>query len=156
MAFIAGAYTVTLGGSSVGQLAQGVTIEHSFSRHLITGDNFADSAQDGIFRGGNVFAAYNLLEYNAAGALSAFWPFGSAFLTMDTVIGTLDSANDAQIVMTAVAGTPAASTPASVTMPSAILAEGYSVGLLFAPELRVVPIRQRIYPNGSGVYGTLT
>lgn len=156
MSFIAGKYSLTLGGSTVGQTADGIRLSHSFFKRIITGDNFADTPQDAIFRGAELFAAYRLLEYNATSAREAFFPYGSDYLTMDTVIGTLDSANASQLVLTALAGTPAASTPATVTLPLAILAEGFETELLFAPDLREIPIRQRVYPNSSGVFGTLT
>lgn len=156
MSFIAGKYSVTYGGSTVGQIADGITLSHTVFKRIITGDNWADAPQDAIFRGMELFADFTLMEYNAAAARAAFWPYGSAYLTMDTVIGTLDSANDAQLILTALTGTPAASTPASVTMASAILAEGFPVEVLFAPDLREIPIRQRIYHNSSGVFGTLT
>lgn len=155
MSFIAGQYTVTLGGSTVGQLADGIALEHQAFKRLITGDNFAESPQDAVFRGMSLFAAYTLLEYNATSARAAFWPYGSTYLTMG-VVGRLDSALIAQLILTAASGTPAASTPASVTLPKAILAEGFPVSILFRPDLREVPIRQRIYPDASGVFGTLT
>lgn len=156
MSFIAGKYAVTLAASSVGQTADGITLSHSVSKRLITGDNFADTVQDAIFRGMNMFTAYRLMEYNATAARATFWPYGSSYLNMSVVIGTLDSANAGQLVLTALAGTPAAAAPATVTLPLCILAEDFDVELLFAPDLREVPIRQRIYPNSSGVFGSLT
>lgn len=158
MSFIAGRYSMTLGGSTVGQTADGITLNHSFFKRLITGDNFAQTPQDAIFQGAEMFVSYRLLEYNATSARAAFWPYGSAWLTMSTVIGTLDSANASQLILTALTGTPAAaaSAPTSVTLPLCILAEGFETELLMAPDLREIPIRQRVYPNSSGVFGTLT
>jgi len=164
MAFIAGQYTATYDGASTGQIASGITVNHSVFKELITGDNFADAPQDAVFRGMAVFTQYTLLEYNAAAARKCFWPYGSAYLTMDTVIGTLDvdlsggNGNSLQVVLTAITGTPAqvAGAPATVTMPRAILAEGFPIDILFAPALRQIPIRQRIYPDASGVFGSLT
>ena len=160
MSFIAGKYSVTVtppAGSplSVGQLKRGVSLEHQVFKQLITGDNFAEAPQDAVFRGMAVFAQMTLLEYNAAGAASVFWPYGSTYLT-GGVIGRLDSALAGSMIMTALASTPAAAAPATVTLPLSILAEGFPVSLLFAPELREVPIRQRVYPNSSHVFGTLT
>lgn len=156
MSFIAGRYSATLAASTVGQTKDGINIEHQVFKQLITGDNFAETPQDAVFRGMAVFCQFTLLEYNATAARAAFWPYGTAWLTMDTVIGTLDTANAAQLILTALAGTPAAAAPATITLPDAILAEGFPVGLLMAPALREIPIRQRIYPNTSGVFGTLT
>lgn len=163
MSFIAGQYTATFDGATVGQIATGITLDHNFFKQLITGDNFAETPQDAVFRGAAVFGQYTLLEYNATSARKCFWPYGSAYLNMNTVIGTLDvdlansQGNSKQLVMTVKVNTPAdvSDAPNTVTVPYAILAEGFNVGILFAPELRVVPIRQRFYPNASGLFGTL-
>lgn len=160
MSSIAGKYAVTItppAGSplSVGQLKRGIGIEHQVFKQLITGDNFAEAPQDAVFRGIAVFTQMTLLEYNAAGAASAFWPYGSTYLT-GGVIGRLDSALAGSMILTALAGTPAAAAPATITMLLSILAEGFPVSLLYAPELREIPIRQRVYPNASHVFGTLT
>ncbi len=160
MGFLAGQYTGTYtapAGSalSIGQTAAGLTIEHQVFAKPVTGDTFADTPQDGIFRGMAMFASYTLIEHNAAGAAGLLWPYGSSYLTQG-VVGRLLSAMAGSLVMTAVAGTPAASAPASQTHPKAILAEGFPVGILYAPDLRVVPMRQRLFCNNSGVFGTQT
>jgi len=156
MSFIDGAYTITYKASSVGQLQDGARLSHQHFKRLITGDNFAESPQDAIFRGGAQFSDWTMLEYNAAAALSAFYPFGSAWLTMDAVIGVLDSSKYGSLVLTAVAGTPAAASPATVTLPRSIIMEGFDVALLMAPDLRTVPMRMRHYVGSGGVFGTLT
>lgn len=157
MSFIAGAYTLTYNGSSLGQLANGIRVNHQFFKRLITGDNFAETPQDGVYRGGEMFAEMTLLEYNATGALAAFWPYNATIFTLGTV-GRLDvaSALAKSLVMTAVAGTTAATVPASQTHLTSILREGFPVELLYAPDLREVPLNMRIYPNSSGVFGTQT
>lgn len=157
MSFLAGRYSVTLGASSVGQTGlDSLIIEHQVFKQLIVGDNFAETPQDAVFRGMAEFIQMTLLEYNATAARAAFWPYGSIYGTMDVVIGTLDQTNAAQIVMTALTGTPAVATPATITAPKCILAEGYPVSILFAPKLREVPVRMRMYPNSSGVFHTQT
>lgn len=155
MSFIAGQYTATLGGSTLGQINGGQTIEHTVFKRIITGDNHAKAAQDAVYQGEDVFIQYLLMEYNATSARAAFWPYGSTYLT-GGIRGRLDSAIYASLVLTALAGTPAAAAPATITCAKTILAEGFPVGILFAPDLREVPVRQRIYPNDSYVYGTLT
>ena len=159
MGFIAGQYTMTVGSGSpvsAGQLQEGVKISHTFFKQLITGDNMAQSPQNGVFQGGEVGVEYRLMEYNAAAAATLFWPYGSAYLTMDGVIGALDDSFADQLILSALSGTPAASTPASITMPYCILSEGYPVEILFAPEHRTIPIKQRVYPSSNKVFGTLT
>lgn len=156
MSFIAGSYSVSYDGATVGQILDGVRLQHSFFKQLITGDNFAQSPQDAVFQGAQHFAQFSLMEYDNAKAATAFYPYGSAWFTMDTVIGTLDSANSMVLLLTALAGTPAAAAPATITCNLSILAEGFPVELLLAPALRTIPLRMRIYPNSSGVFGTLT
>lgn len=163
MSFISGQYTATYDAATVGQIATGITLDHNFFKQIITGDNFAETPQDAVFRGSAVFGQYTLMEYDATSARKVFWPYGSSYLTMDTVIGTLDvdlangNGNAAQLIMTVKTNTPAdvANAPNTVTVPYSILAEGFNVSILFAPELRTMTCRQRFYPNASGVYGTL-
>lgn len=157
MSFIAGRYTMTYNALALGQTAEGIRLSHQVFKRLITGDAGGEAKQDAVYRGIDMFLAYQLLEYNAAGALAAMWPYAATLLDMG-VIGRLDvgSSIAKSVVMTALAGTPAAAVPATITLPSVILAENFPVELLFAPDLREVPMRQRIYPNSNGVFGTLT
>lgn len=158
MGFIAGRYTATLAASSLGQTAKGIKTSHSFSKRLVTGDAGGDTKQDAVYRGSaDVLADMILLEYNAAAARAAFWPYASTFLDLG-IIGRMDVASNiaAALVLTAIAGTTAAATPASMTLTYAILMENFPVELLFAPDLREVPLKLRLYPNASNVYGSTT
>lgn len=157
MGFIAGRYTATLGSDSLGQTADGYRISHQFFKQLIKGDAFGETTQDAVYRGGDMEIAMTLLEYNAAGAQNAMWPYASTLLDLG-VIGRCDVASSIadSLILTAVTGTTAAAAPASITLPKSILKEGFPVELLFAPALRDIPLRMRIYPNSSGVFGTLT
>lgn len=157
MGFIAGRYSVTLAGSTVGQLGRdGLLLEHSVFKQLIVGDNFAQAPQDGIFQGQEMFAQYVLLEYDATSARAAFWPYGSSYLNQSVAIGTLDSSNGGQLIATAISGTPASAAPASLTLPTVILSAGAATVLNFSSNHRIIPVRQRVYHNTSGVFGTLT
>lgn len=157
MAFLAGRYTATWNSLACGQTADGFRTSHSIFKRLITGDAFAQAPQDGIYQGAELFVAYRLIAYDSAALPTIMWPYSATFLDMG-VIGRTDvgSTLAKSLILTAVASTPAASTPASLTLPNSILAEGFPVELLFAPDLREVPIRQRVYPNSSGVFGTQT
>lgn len=153
MAFIAGQYTVKYNDIDVGQVQEGITIEHTVFKQVISGDDFAETPQDAVFRGMAVFAQFTTMEF--AENLRAFHPYGTTYLTMNKVIGTLDTSNATALKLTAIAGTPASLSPVAITASIAILAEGYPVGILFAPALRTVPIRMRFYPNVSGVFASL-
>ncbi len=161
MSFIAGRYTATYNALALGVTKEGLRLSHQIFKRMITGDYLGETPQDAVYRGAEVNIAYTLLEYNAAGAQAAFWPYGANFLELG-VLGRLDvgSSIAKPLVLTALSGTPAAGNPATITLPLAILAENFPVELLFAPDVREVPIRQRIYPDvsvaGSEKFGSLT
>lgn len=162
MPFIAGQYTVTydppgVGAvATIGQIQQGILLEHRVFKEYITGDKMARMRQDAVFQGSDQFVEFRLMEYDATNAAVLFWPYGSAWLTLSNVIGTLDSANAGILVLTALAGTPAAAAPASITLPLVILSENFPVGILLAPQLRTIPLRLDVFPDSSKVFGTLT
>jgi hypothetical protein len=168
MSFIAGKYTVTYdnggGAITIGQVSAGFTLEHVVSKQLITGDAQGDSVQDAIYRGHNVFIEFTMMEYDQAGALDVFWPYpGASGLHGDQgVIGRADvqalgGGIAGDLVLTVVAGSPADAAsgvlgPQMLTANHAILAEDFPVRMLFAPALRDIPVRLRLYPydRGSG------
>lgn len=152
MSFIAGQYTATWNALALGQTADGFRLTHQFFKRLITGDAYAETPQDAIYRGAEASIAARLIEYNAAAVQTLKWPYNATAWTIGT-IGRLDvgGALAKSLVLTAVSGTPAAATPATVTAALAILHELFPVEVLFAPDLREVPIRMRIYPN-TGVF----
>ncbi|MEX2176192.1 MAG: hypothetical protein WD872_17655 [Pirellulaceae bacterium] len=155
MSFIAGRFTATLGASALGQTADGFRVSHqSFARQIV-GDALAQTPQDAIHQGAEMFVAARLIEYNAAGAQNAFWPFSTTIYDLG-VIGRLYSAIADSLILTALAGTPAAAIPATATFLLTVLADGFPVELLFSPDLREVPLRLRVYPNSNGVFGTQT
>jgi hypothetical protein len=155
MSFIAGPYTATYKGSALGQTADGYRVSHQFFKRLILGDSYAQTPQDEVYQGAEVFVQMRLIEYDAAGVQSVMWPYG-AYMNVGQVgrVSRQQSLAGA-LVLTAVAGTPAATVPSSVTLTNAILAEGFPVELLFAPDLREVPLRLRVFPSTVGVFGSV-
>lgn len=149
MAFIAGPYTFTLGGFSLGVSQNGMELEDISFAERVTGDNLGDSKQDGVYRGKDCFANMILNEYNAAGVNTAFSPYGT-FGTIGQV-GRFQSDLAAAFVATVVAGTRAATlgVPTSITAQKAILAENFPIRLLFAARLRSVPIRLQFLPYAT-------
>lgn len=159
MSFIAGRYTATWNSLALGQTANGFELSHSFFERLITGDAYAEAPQDSIFRGAEMFAEGRMIEYNAAAVATLTWYVSSTIWDMG-VVGRLAVNNGSgglskSLILTAVSGTPAQATPATLTMTYAKLREGYPVKLLFAPDLREVPFSLRIFPN-NGVFATQT
>lgn len=148
--FVAGAYTVTLGGTTIGQVEDGIRLRYSTSVESIRGDNYGDTVQDGVFRGLSDFMYLDMVltEYNLALAQSAFWYWSATFGTIaDGTVGKLLTALAQALVMTKVSGPNAV--PTSLTANLAILAPGNSVELLFAPRLRRVPLSLVLLPFNS-------
>jgi len=52
------------------------------------------------------------------------------------------------LVLTAMANTPAAASPATITFPYARVASNFPIRQLFASRLRRLPLRMQIYPDG--------
>ena len=158
MSFIAGRYTCTYNSLSLGQTADGWRPTWSFFKRLITGDAWAQAPQDAVYQGAEMLLGGRLIEYDAAGVATASWPYNGTKWTMG-VVGRTDVGSSLvkSIVLTAVAGTPAAATPATMTFSKSILQEGFPIEILFAPDLREVPLRFRVYPDQStGVFATET
>lgn len=170
-AFVAGRYTATYNSKALGQTADGFRLSHQFLKRLITGDLGGDTPQDAVYRGREQFIQYTLLEALAAGVAEVVEPYaGTPGDPLELgVIGALDvrgvddgsggrTAVAQSLVLTVVAGTTAEEAgPASITLPLTILVENFPVEILYAPDVREVPIRQRVYPNMStGAFGSET
>jgi len=145
MGVIAGPYTSTHGGSAFGFIEDGFDLEFSAdSKDLITGDNKGGSVQDGVYRGGQCFIGFTMMEYDLAEVRAMLWPYG--VLGELGQVGRLDSNLASALVLTNTAGTPAFGQPTSFTANLAILAENFPVRLLFASRARRMPIRLRLLP----------
>jgi hypothetical protein len=154
MSFIAGRYTATWNALAMGQTKVGYDIEFQRFTEDIIGDNYAQMVQDAINLGGEFTISTELIEYNAAAAATLMWPLSAT--KYDTgVIGILDSGKWMSLVLTALAGTPAAATPATMTTARSILHPRFPVKFRLGPSLRTLPLRLRAYPN-AGVFATET
>lgn len=151
--FIAGRMTAFYSGATIGQVSDGFTIEHVPRKRLITGDVMGpDTPQDAVFRGHDVFIEFNLMEYDATSVSNVIWPYGT--LGAAPNVGRMDVASSltAALILTdtGVAAVPAENKPHTLTADRAIIAPGFPVQLLLAPDLREIPIRMQLYPNTTG------
>lgn len=146
MTFIAGPYTATYNGQTIGIVQDGFELEIATEVEKITGDNLGSSVQDGVYLGGNAYISCVLEEFDATGVLAAFWPYAASFGLMGQV-GTLLTAYDAALVLTKISGTNAS--PTSLTAAQAILAPNYPLRMLFGSRLRRVPIQFQLLPYVS-------
>lgn len=146
---VAGRYGGTYNSVDVGITEDGYRIQQDSSAFPVNNtDAYGDSMIDFIYRGGNAFMIYNSIAYKA-GAITPFWPWGTlgVMFTSAAPLGRLASAVAAAMVITAVANTPAAAAPASVTAPLAILAPNSNLELLYTSKLRTVPTRLQLLPS---------
>lgn len=150
MAFIAGPYTATFGGTAIGKVEDGFRLNVTFNGEPVTTDDLGDSIQDIVYRGGNVFVDFVLAEYDKAVLAKLVHPYS----TTQGAIGRVgkihldtDSTFYGAFVLTKVTGTNA--THSSLTLPKAILAPGFPIDILLASKLRRLPIRLQGLPSGS-------
>lgn len=156
---IAGQYTCTWNSVALGIMEGDAglpTLSHQTkAEQLANSDRYGKSTLDSIYQGADWFAQFTCMEYRA-GSIAAWWPFGT--LGLMGVISRLYFALAQPLVLTAIAGTPAAASPATLTASKSILAQGFNTQVLFGPTLRKLPIRLQLYPvdTGGGVIGWFT
>jgi hypothetical protein len=102
---------------------------------------------DSVYLGANWFSSFTCIEYKA-GPISAFWPYHATLGRLGT-IGVLLYTLSQALVLTAVAGTSAATAPATLTASKSILLPGFTPRIMFGPKLRTVPLRMRLFPYDS-------
>lgn len=157
MAFIAGPYTATWNSLACGQAEDGYETTHEYFWELISGDSYGESPQEGIYRGAQMDIAWRAVDFSAAAIQTMMWPASATIYTLGVPgRSAVGSSLAKALVLTAVAGTTAATVPATLTLTNTILKEGAGVALKYAPALRYVPIRLRVYPTSGGVFGTVT
>lgn len=152
LTLVAGRYTVTFNSVSLGVLesngSSDPAIEMIPLAEAVNGtDGWGDADIDFISRGSNAFCQVICKEYKA-GSIGAAWPFGGwgYFLTAGLTMG---NSYAKVLVLTAVAGTTAASAPASVTANYCLPAPNNPTRLLYGPTLRKVPIRFQLLPYAA-------
>ena len=164
---ISGPYHGSWSGEYIGATEDGFEVEHTFFSEPIRGDNLGDSIQDEVLRGADVYVNFTLIEWLKAGAVESTGQAGSSihWATANSgfngagdgkvgVIGDVLSEYADSLVLTAVANTPAAAAPASITFLGAILARNFPVRVLYASRLRRIPMRMIALPSGvSGASG---
>lgn len=144
---IAGQYSVTWNSVAMGIMEgdQSVpTIEaQAESEPVASTDKYGRMNVDDVYLGANAFAQFVCYEYRA-GTKACWWPWGSS-MWLTGVVARLGYSLSQALVLTAIAGTPAAASPATLTASKSLLAFGYNTKLLYGPTIRKVPIRLRLY-----------
>lgn len=156
--FIVGPYTATWAGTALGIFEGDAglpVMEHQIMTEDIANTSaYGKALVDAVYLGNAINFQMVCLEYKA-GTIAAAFPQNATKGRLGT-IGVLQYASQAgALVLTAVAGTPASATPATLTSSKTILAPGFSVRLSYGPTLRKVPLRFRaiLYDLGGSVPG---
>lgn len=149
---VAGGYTATWNSVALG-IFEGdsglPTNEHTVAAEDVGNTSaYGKTVIDFIYQGANWFSSFTCLEYKS-GPKSAFWPYNATLGRLGT-IGVLGYSLAQALVLTAITGTSASSSPATLTASKAILLPGFSSRIVFGPTLRKVPIRMRLLPYDSG------
>lgn len=164
MTFIAGTYTLTMGGLSLGRTDDGFFLNYGQRADMITGDNLGDIQQDGVFRGVDsvtIDAVY--LEDNLVLASGVMWDLSATFGRINASgspsnVGVLMSTLGLAFVATKVAGPNA--TPNSLTGLNTFLLPGSQVRRQYASRLRRVPLTIQLLPGsdtgGNGAFFSFT
>lgn len=148
--YVAGAATATYDATALGQTQEGYEIQYEPKADMINrSDIYGDTMLDIIFRGADVFAQMEFIEYKA-GPLAVAFPWASQGAL--GLIGRLGSDVAKALVFTAVAGTPAALVPATLTASKAILAPNGNPRFSINSRLRTIPLRMVLLPyDSSGI-----
>lgn len=153
--FLAGRYSGAYNAQDVGATRQGYDLELQPKEEVLNeSDVWGLSTFDWIIRGADWFLQYESIEYKAGSLACFLTPYGGSAnmgLLMNAAlpIGRRASDTALALVLTDTDGTPAATKPATLTAPKALLAPGYPVHILFDSRLRKVPVRLQFLPNPS-------
>jgi len=156
--FIAGPYAGTYNAGALGLTQDGFEVRLRAEHELIAdSDVYGQSVIDMVYRGGNCLVSMLGIEFGKMGNKSAIWPYGAinnttlgsvpAFGFMGTV-GRLavGSSMIKAFVLTAISGTTAAASPATMTANQAIQADGAEAQYMMTSRNRVVPLTLRLLP----------
>lgn len=116
-------------------------------------DAYGDTPIEGFYQGAEVWVG-GIFKEVIAGVIATVSPYNSWAPTgaVEFGLGTISVAdtNTAHtLVLSSTGGTPAASTPASLTAAAAIIDDGFDVEQLFGPTHRMTPFNYRLYPYVS-------
>jgi hypothetical protein len=170
--FTAGSYSSAYAATACGITEGGYELTfETQAENIAESDRFGQSLIDLIWRGGSATLDAVFLAYKP-GSLSVFWPYGGAInaagvlgILEDTTIaapnklpiGSLGSDIAKALVLTVVAGTPAASNGpfnSTLTANKALLRPGFPGKLVLNSKLKKVPVSLVLLPYdaGGGIY----
>lgn len=146
--FPPGPYEVTYKGTTIGLMEGPIRGQDQHIASPIRASLYGQTVIDWINQGAAHYVAFVVKEWDA-GAKAAMWQAGAALGQVDEA-GILMNTKAGALVLTAVAGTPAATEgPVTRTYPLAMLLPGHNLDVTFGPEERNVPIVMVALPEVS-------
>lgn len=143
MTHIAGAYRATYKGLSLGQTDDGFDIDQGAVIEDITSDFFR-AREDGVYQGIDMVVRCILNEPDLSGVKALYWPYDST-LGDSGIPGRLMTTMAGPLILTACAGTTAASDIAVITFSRAIIWTDRIVQK-YANVQRKIPVTIAILP----------
>lgn len=155
---IAGAYTATWAGTALNYTRQGFTLNYTIKAERIEEtDLYGLSLIELVYRGlqMTIDTICKVYAGGPVGVLQAFvTTFGQSWNPTNP-IGTLGTARAGSLVLTAVASTSAATSPATLTCLKSIPSPDNNFQLIFNSVLREVPLKWDILTHEPTTSGTL-
>ena len=155
---LSGAYTVTLNAVSlgifVGEAGYPTITQKELSKPINRTSRYGFAKLDSVVMGLDFEFVATLLE--AGKGMAALTPY--ATFGRQPLVGALKYSFAQALVLTSTPSTPAAASPATLTAPKAILADGHQGKLVYGPDVRELAIALDLLPAdlGSGVIGNLS
>jgi hypothetical protein len=154
---IAGPYNGAYNSQPIGLTETGFQLRFAAEKQIINQSHlYGDTILDAVYRGGNCILSFVCIEFNKANVRSMLWPYGPpASVTTEPngygflgTIGRMDvgSSIAKSMILTAVTGTTAVASPATMTFGAAVRAEGSENDYMLGPVQRTVPVNLRLYP----------
>lgn len=157
--FVAGPYTGVWNNQNLGLVKEGFEIRMRISKNLVDQSNvYGQTVLDAVYDGMNCFIGYTLIEWFKGVLAGLVMPYANALLQSSSMsmanlgmlgtVGRMDVGSTLSwpLILTAVSGTTAASSPASLTAAQASIAEETDIGFMFNTRNREVPMLLRLYP----------
>jgi hypothetical protein len=156
---IAGAYTGTYNSVAINYTRSGYNINFMLRAERVDEtDIYGNSLIDLIYRGAQL-TIDTIAKVYAAGSTGPLAAWASSFngqvYAAAKPIAQLASTAAAALVLTAVANTPAASSPATFTATKSIISPDNNFSLIFNSQLREVPLRWDVLTTDSAGTGSM-
>lgn len=161
MSVVAGPYRSTLGAVDLGIMEKGYNMTLGLDMENVDDtDAYGSTVIEQVLRGSECGIDFICKEYKAAPLSLVTANMGTTRMVATGTssykpgqVGVLATTLAGILILTATTGTPAASSPATITATYAIMREGFKSKWLLGPNARKIPADLRIIPSdaGSGV-----